>query len=85
VSNFGGKNPELTVCQVHLAAAAVVRSWWLDGRASKPLYEQAAKEIAWTQQRNAQARKSHDKATRRKLRASGIRLTKIKRCTCDST
>ncbi|OHB83579.1 MAG: hypothetical protein A2V98_10245, partial [Planctomycetes bacterium RBG_16_64_12] len=66
----------MTVCQVHVAAAAVVRSWWLDGRASKPLYEQAANEIARAQKRNAQARKSHDKATRRKLRALGIRLTK---------
>jgi len=33
-------------------------------------------EILFVQKRNAQARKSHDKATRRKLRALRIRLTK---------
>jgi len=40
------KNPELTVCQIHLALSAVVRSWWLDGRAAKPLFDKAAEEIA---------------------------------------
>jgi hypothetical protein len=73
------------VCQVHTAVAAVVQSWWLDNRASKQLYEQAAKEIARAQNRNAQARKSHTKTTRRKLRRLGIKLTEINRCIWNST
>ena len=65
--------------------AAVIRSWWLDDVAAKPLFEQAAKEIQHNQARNAQARTSHRKHTRRKLRALGIKLTEIKRCRWDTS
>jgi hypothetical protein len=34
---------------------------------------------------NAKARKSHIKQTRRKLRAPGIKLTEIERCTWDTS
>jgi hypothetical protein len=73
------------VCQVHTAVAAVIRSWWLDDVAAQPLFAQAAKEIQHSQARNAQARKSHTKATRRKLRALGIKLTETKRCRWDTS
>ena len=39
-----------------------------------------AEEIAWHQKRNAKARKSHTKTTRKKLRRLGIKLTEIRRC-----
>jgi hypothetical protein len=45
--------------------------------------EQTADELQYTQSRRAQARKSHTKTTREKLRAIGIRLTEVPRCTWD--
>lgn len=60
--------------------AAVVRSWWLSDRVGARLLEQTARELRYTQVRRAQARKSHRKATRRKLRAVGVRLTTVTRC-----
>ena len=71
--------------QVHDAVAALMQSWWLNGRASAALLEHTANTIAYTQQRNALARKSHTKRTRRKLRAKGIKLTELTRCYWDST
>lgn len=65
--------------------AAVVRSLWLNGKAAKALFEQTAEELAWTQKRNAQARKSHVKATRRKLRQLGINLTRVPQCRWNTT
>ena len=44
-----------------------------------------AAEIGRTQARNAAARKSHTKATRKKLRALGIKLTEVPRCTWGKT
>jgi hypothetical protein len=82
----GGKNPELTVCQLHTALAALVRSWWLSSApATERLLAKAATKITWAQRRNAQARKSHAKRTRRKLRDLGIKLTELKRCRWDAT
>ncbi|MBI3462546.1 MAG: hypothetical protein HY000_05720 [Planctomycetes bacterium] len=63
-----GKNPEITLCQVHTAVAALLRACGLPPRSAAPLIAQAAKEITWTQKRKTQARQSHTKATRRKLR-----------------
>jgi hypothetical protein len=68
------------VCQVHVAAAALVRSWWLSGALCTALIEAAANEIQHWQQRNAAARKSHIKRTRRKLREIGIYLKDLIRC-----
>jgi hypothetical protein len=65
--------------------AALVRGWWLKGRASAELIDQAVEEIDWAQKRNAQARKSHTKTTRRKLRQLGIKLTDIKRVPWNTT
>jgi len=57
-----------------------VQSWWLNGRASAALLAHVAATIQYRQQRNAQARKSHAKRTRKKLREKGIKLTEIVRC-----
>ena len=70
----------MTVCQVRTAAAALVRSWGLGRHAAKLIIAAAAAEIAYTQRRNAQARRSHTKTTRRKLAALGIQLTQLPRC-----
>jgi len=43
------KNPDLTVCQVHVAAA-LVRSWWLNGALCTALIQAAANEIQHWQQ-----------------------------------
>jgi len=68
------------VCQVHIAAAALVRSWWLNGALCTALIEAAAHEIQHWQQRIAAARKSHIKRTRRKLRGMGIYLKYLIHC-----
>jgi hypothetical protein len=74
------------VCQLHTATAALIRSWWVnDQPASDRLLEKTAAKITYKQQRNAQARKSHTKATKRKLRKLGIRLTELPRCTWGRT
>ena len=76
----GGKNPDLTVCQVRTAMAAVVRGWGLGAVAAEVLRERAAEQIRWTQQQNAKARASHTKRTIRTLHAAGIRLADLKNC-----
>ena len=75
----------MTECQVHTAIAALIPSWWLEQRPSKKLLERTAEEIRRTQARNAAARKSHTKATRKKLRALGIKLTETPRCAWGRT
>jgi len=65
---------------VHVAAAALVQSWWLSGRLCAALIDKAATEIQHWQQRIAAARKSHIKRTRKKLRKMGIYLKDLIRC-----
>jgi len=65
---------------VHTAVGALVRSWWLNSRASTALVEQTASTIQYTQQRNASARNSHTKRTRKRLRKIGIKLKDLIRC-----
>jgi len=65
---------------MHTAVAAVVKSWWRDPSAADDLFEKAADKINWAQHRNEQARKSHCKTKRRKLKKLGIMLSEIKRC-----
>jgi len=61
--------------------AALIQSWWLNELpASERLIEKTAKKIARTQKRQIQARKSHTKTTRNKLRRKGILLTELPRC-----
>jgi hypothetical protein len=68
------------VCQVHIAAAALVQSWWLSGTLCTALIERAAQAIRHWQERIAAARESHIKRTRKKLRKMGIYLKDLIRC-----
>src|SRR5512135_3622237 len=81
----GGKNPELTECQVHDAIAACIPSWWLGQTPPRKRLERTAAKIRRAQQRNALARKCHTKRTRRKLHKLGIKLTELPRCTWGKT
>lgn len=73
------------MCQVHRAVSAVVRSWWLDGLAAQLLFQQAAEEIAYHQQRNAAARESHTRTTNKRLLARGINPTKTPAVNWDTS
>jgi len=75
-----GKNPELTVCQVHTAVGALVRSWRLSDRASAALITATARTIQHWQQRNATARRCHIHRTRKKLQKLGVYLKNLIRC-----
>jgi hypothetical protein len=77
---LGEKHPALTVCQAHTAVAALVRSWWLTGRASTKLIEHAAQTNQHWQRRNTTARSIHTRKTREKLRRLGIKLNALIRC-----
>ena len=82
----GKKEPELTVCQLHTAMAALVRSWGLMSRRSKDKeLAKATRKIAWAQRRSAAARRSHGKRTRKQLRKLGIKLTELEKCQWNST
>jgi alcohol dehydrogenase YqhD (iron-dependent ADH family) len=74
------------VCQLHTAMAVLVRSWWDNNRsASERLLQKTAKKITTIQRRKAQARKSHTKKTRRKLKKLGIRLSDLPKCNWGRT
>ena len=76
---MGGKNPELTVCQVRTAAAAVVEGLRL-GTAVKELAERAARTIERAQRENSEARESHRRDALAELKAMRIDLSKIIQC-----
>jgi len=59
---------------------ALLPSWWLNGRAAPSRIEHLAQTTAHWQQRNAAARTSHIKRTRRKLREIGIHLKNLIPC-----
>jgi hypothetical protein len=70
---------------VRAATSAVVQSWWLDPTSANRLFERTAERIQYHQHRNAQARESHVKTTKRKLRKLGIKLSTLKRCQSDTS
>lgn len=65
---------------MHKVVAEQISSLWLNGRIGQRLLEQLKEEVETTQQDNARARRSHQKRTRRLLRARGIKLSQVKRC-----
>jgi hypothetical protein len=81
----GEKDAELTVSQIHTAIQTLILFWWLKLRVPAKLIAQLAKDLQATQADNAKARQAHIKNTRRKLRALGIRLTDVERCTWDTS
>jgi uncharacterized protein YfaQ (DUF2300 family) len=70
----------LTVCQVRIAADALVRSQPLGARAARLMIEAAAATIKYHQARNAAARRSHTKTTLHKLHEQGVYVTDLPRC-----
>ena len=70
----------MTVCQVHTATCALVRSWWLEQPVSRKLLETTARRLRYQQMANAKARQSHRKRIVRKYHELGIRLSKTITC-----
>ena len=70
---------------MHTAIAALIPYWWLEERPSTKLLERTAAELQRTQHRNATARKSHTKRTRKRLHELGIKLAKLPRCAWGKT
>ena len=64
--------------QVHRVVAAQVMAKWLSGRVSQKVLEQLADEVEYHQARNRQARKSHEKRTRRMLRERALQQPRAK-------
>ena len=81
----GKKNPEVTECQVQTALGALIPCWWLDQRPAAKLLVRTAEEIRQNQHKSAEARQSHIKRTRERLRELGIKLTEIPRCRWGAT
>lgn len=65
--------------------SAVVQAWSLDQVAATALFQRTADIIQYYQRRNEQARISHTKSTKRKLRRLGINLSTLKKCDSDTS
>ncbi|MCL6505267.1 MAG: hypothetical protein K6T86_21540, partial [Pirellulales bacterium] len=78
------KNPEWTVCQVRMAADALVRSWQLPEEACERLLAKTARRIRYYQQRHAVARASHTRTASAKLQRQGITVSTLPRCYQDT-
>ncbi len=79
------ENPYLTVEQVHQAACAWVVAQALPPPARRIIYRQAAKRIAYYQERNRRSRKSHTKRTLRRLRELDIEVDQLNSCVPDKS
>ena len=62
-----------------------MQSWWLDDDDTENLFQRTAEKIQYHQHRNATARASHTKSTKRKLSRLGIKLGDLKRCDSDTS
>jgi hypothetical protein len=70
----------LTVEQVREAACVWVEAQDLSAPARRRKYRKAAARIAYYQRRNQQARQSHTKTTRQRLRNLGITVNQLRSC-----
>ena len=77
---IGGKNPDLTVCQVRTATSRLAVIWVRGGRCSRRFAELISRQLALTQQRNARAEASHRKRTLRRLHQIGVYLEDLPTC-----
>jgi hypothetical protein len=77
--------PELTVSQVRQAMSSLVQSWWLAPLDADALIEQTARRLEYYQRRNIQARTSHSKTRRGRLKEIGVDLNATPRCEWDSS
>jgi hypothetical protein len=68
------------VPQAHRVVAAQLAAKRLCGCVPGTTLEKLAEWVEYHQERNRQARVSHEKATRRRLKEQGIRLTGMTRC-----
>ena len=84
-ARLAGRYPQLTDVQVHRVLATLVPAWWLGKRVSEQLIEQTVRAIQTIQANNAKAQASHTKATRRKLRSLGIKVSALPRCSWAGT
>ena len=81
----GGKNPEVTVCQVFAATGAVVQSWSPKLEKAAKLLERTAWKIRYHQRRKARARASRTQSTTRKRRPLGIDVNTLQRADSDTS
>ncbi len=79
-----GEYPELSISQVRQATSAVIQSWWLPAQVAEELISNTAYRLKYYQKRNRQARLSHTKTRKRKLKELGIDLDHIHRCWWDT-
>ena len=77
---MGKKNPELTVCQVRMAANAMIQACSLPPPKRHALLDKVSRQIQYYQSRNAQARRSHRKGAIRMLHRCGITRKSLRRC-----
>jgi len=77
---YRGKNPGLTVCQVHTATAMLTVLWVRGGRCSRKYAESISAQLALTQRRISKTEHSHRRRTIRRLHAIGIKLKNITKC-----
>ena len=65
---------------MRFAANAMICSLWMSGQKRRDYLQRRADTIAYTQRNNAAARKSHRKATLRRLHQIGIKISCLPRC-----
>ncbi len=63
----------------------MVQSWWLDPASADKLFQRTAATIKYHQSRNAEARESHTKTAKRKLRRLGINVATLKKADSDTS
>ena len=66
--------------QVHRVVAAQLAAKRLCRRVPRKLLDDLVDHVQYHQDRNRQARQSHEKITRRRLSERGVRLTDMPRC-----
>ena len=71
--------------QVRTAACAWVQGLNLPPSARRGVYQETVERIAYYQRRNQQARQSHTKTTRRRLKELGIKVDRIRSCVPDDS
>ena len=70
----GGKNPEITVCQVRTAANALIDARTLPARHRNERLDRVSRKLIRDQRKNAQGRRSHTKTRRTLLNKLQINL-----------
>jgi len=77
---FGGKNPEITICQGRDATRTMLSTLWLSPEDRLKALERQSEIAQYYQHRNTAARKSHTKTARKTLDHLGIDLKTLVSC-----